>query len=553
MILSVLKANYFQKKVSANKIIVLSAVYFTLVFNLPFLVGFGQAITSLAQYNLLFLASVPILLCALIMTLFTLFSVKYVFKPLLIATTLTSSLVFYAAINYGIVFDYGMIENTAETNPNEMLSYINAELTCYFIATGLFPSIIIYLTKINFQPIHKELFNRAKLITASLSVIFIIAYFFYQNYAAVGRNNQKLKKILIPSQYLSSTYNYLNRHYFYKQEAFKIVDSHPRLIANNTKKQVVVMVVGETARAKSFSHNGYPKATNQFTAPAKLISFKKMFSCGTATAVSVPCMFSALSRDNFERRDADNQQNLLDIAKLAGVDVLWVDNNGCKNVCLRVPTITIDVTQDSPLCDGQYCLDEALLKPLQEKLAHLSAPTTLIVLHMMGSHGPTYFKRYPDEKAIFTPDCPRSDIQNCTSESLINTYDNTIAYTDFVLADVIKQLGALPKNIESSMVYVSDHGESLGESGAFLHGFPYALSPKEQRHIPLLAWLPQKFQRECLNKNAANKHVNHDYIFHSIIGLLNISSSAYKTDLDIFSPCKLSNEPHTLLAQPEGK
>ena len=164
---------------------------------------------------------------------------------------------------------------------------------------------------------------------------------------------------------------------------------------------------------------------------------------------------------------------------------------------------------------------------------------------MMGSHGPTYFKRYPKKHKKFIPDYNRSDIQNCSPEELVNTHDNTIAYTDFVLSQVIEQLNLLPNDVNKSMIYISDHGESLGESGAYLHGFPYAFSPKEQRHIPMLLWISQTNKQknnttECLKQLADNESYNHDNVYHSMLGLLDINSSTYQKSLDIFSQCPRS-------------
>jgi len=518
------------------------------------------AIVALEEYKILFLLSVPLLLFSLLNLLLSLFSVRYLLKPAFIVLTLVSTLVFYGTLNYGVVFDYGMIENSVETNSAEALSYLNIELIIFFLALGVVPAIAIFLVNINYQTLIKETAQRFKLVVCSAISVCIIAYAFYPSYSAVARNNNYLKKYLVPSQYLSSGYKYARDSLFYRDVKFTILDAEPKLLPSlQEKKRVTVMVIGETARAKNFSHNGYNKATNQFTQPYNLISFQDMQSCGTATAVSVPCMFSALTREEFDRRTADNQQNLLDLAALAGVDVLWVDNNGCKGVCARVPTIKIDVNQQHALCDGEYCQDGILLEPLREKLNKLSAPSTLIVLHMMGSHGPTYFKRYPKENTVFTPECARSDIQNCSHEELQNTYDNTIAYTDFVLSKVIENLTQLPDSIETAMLYVSDHGESLGESGAYLHGFPYALSPNEQREIPMLVWLPelgatkvsqQQNKQQCLENIADSKALNHDYIFHSMLGLLDVESSSYQQELDFFSHCSSPIYDETLqLAQ----
>ena len=535
-----------------NQLLVITALYFTLVLNYPFLSGFIKAILALDQFNLLFLVSVPILLASLVVLLFAMFSSKYLFKPILISLTIASSMVFYGSIQYGVVFDYGMIENSVETNNAEAFSYLNAELVSYFFIFGLVPSWLIAKTPVTYQSLVTELVSRLLLVLAAIATITIIVACYYQDYAAVGRNNSHLKKFIIPSQFLSSGYKYIKYNYFEQQLSFVTLDNAPKDLKPNDQ-EVIVLVVGETARANNFSANGYAKQTNSHTQQYQPVSFKNIYSCGTATAVSVPCMFSSFNRENFDRRRADHQQNLLDIAALAGVDVLWIDNNGCKDVCNRITTIKIDPEQNNPLCDGEYCQDEILLTPLSNKLARLSSNKTLIVLHMMGSHGPTYFKRYPERHQKFTPECSRSDIQNCTSAELTNTYDNTISYTDFVLSQVIEQLTTLPKEINTSMIYVSDHGESLGESGAYLHGFPYAFAPKEQRHIPMLVWMSPQRQNQrqaCLKQLADNETYSHDNLYHSMLGLLAIDSSTYQQDLDIFSQCaRPTAAPQSLIAQ----
>lgn len=527
----------FQPAMTTNKLLLVIATYFTFIFNYPFLSEFMGAIIALEQFNVLFLLSVPFLLGSLLLIVFSILAVPVIFKPILISITLTSALVFYAALNYGTVFDYGMIQNSVETDQAEAFSYLNLQAVIHFFILGLLPALFIAKTKIITQGYTQAAFARLKLLAGAFVVLLTIVFFFYQDYAAVGRNNSHVKKFINPTQYLYSGAKYLKYNFFESEIPFKTLDIAP-IDTSPDNNEVMVVVLGETARAQNFSSNGYSKNTNQHTSMYDIISFENMFSCGTATAVSVPCMFSMMTRDNFERRHADKQQNVIDLIQLAGFDVQWISNNGCKNVCDRVPTINIDLSQDNPLCDGHYCQDEILLLPLQQKLTSLSKKKTLIVLHMMGSHGPTYFKRYPKEHQKFTPDCARSDIQNCSSEQLVNTYDNTIAYTDFVLSKVIEQLEQLPEEYKTSMLYVSDHGESLGESGIYLHGLPYSFSPQQQRHIPMLLWSnSEQHHTNCVKEHAKNQSFSHDHLFHSLLGWLNISSTAYQSELDIFAPC----------------
>ncbi|MGO3423269.1 MAG: phosphoethanolamine transferase [Pseudoalteromonas distincta] len=525
---------------SANAFVVMIACYYCLVINIPFIQGSFNAITSLASFSWLFLLSVPLLLLCLLIIFFSIVSVRWLLKPINYLLLIISSAVLYGSLNYGVVFDYSMIQNTFETDSSEALSYLNPQLIGFLLLFFALPVFILSKVKIHFTRPHQEAISRIKLIVACCSLIALVVVNFYADYAATGRNNRILKKELIPFQYLSSGYKYMRDQLLYTNIEFKDIDATPTLIAPNTTS-VTVMVVGETARAENFSYQGYKRNTNPYTQKYNVTYFNNVASCGTATAVSVPCMFSLQTQDNFDRLAADNQQNLVDLAQQAGSDVLWVDNNsGCKNVCTRVVNIDI-LTTPSALCDGKYCFDEALLAPLKRKLANLNQANTVIVLHMMGSHGPTYFKRYPEKFKQFTPTCDRSDIQNCSLDELVNTYDNTIAYSDFVNAQVIEQLKALPNNIDKQFLYISDHGESLGEAGAYLHGFPYSFAPSTQTHVPLYMWADEHNQRitnTCLANLDTRAARSHNNIFHTLLNLIGIKSKTYQASLDLLANCQ---------------
>ncbi|MGL1958750.1 MAG: phosphoethanolamine--lipid A transferase [Colwellia sp.] len=536
---------YFKRvSLTTNQLLVLTCCYIALILNIPFLIKMTSAITALDNYSVLFLLSLPIFLLSLTIIIQGSISFRWVTKPILIATVLCSSLIFYGTITYGIVFDYGMVQNTIETDTAESLSYVNLHAILFFILFGVIPSLIIYLVQLTYKPFFKELLSRVKLIGLSLLMVLLISIFFYSNYASVGRNNKDLIGYITPYKMVDASFKYVRNHYFYPPLEFKVLDTSPSIERDSERKHVTVMVLGETARAQSFSLNGYEKPTNQYTEKQGVVSFSNMSSCGTATAVSVPCMFSRLDKQNYNKRVATAQQNAIDLIHLAGADVLWISNNNgsCKGVCTRVKTQKIETNEVNPLCDGEYCYDEALLKPLSVKLSKLTHENTLIVLHMIGSHGPTYFKRYPKDKRIFTPDCQRSDIQNCSEEQLVNTYDNTIAYTDLVLSKIISKLSQLADkaNIETSLLYISDHGESLGESGVYLHGLPYAFAPKEQTHIPMVYWtdpMQTDFDLGCLN-SLAKSPITHDNVFDTLLSIMSVRTKVYDIEKDPFIQCK---------------
>jgi lipid A ethanolaminephosphotransferase len=389
----------------------------------------------------------------------------------------------------------------------------------------------------------QNIISRLWLIGLCLLVIVPIAGSFYLNYAAVGRNNSDLITYITPYKLLDSSVKFVKRSYFSPHRDFQLLDSTPSLSESTGATKVTVLVLGETARAQNFSLNGYARPTNQYIQAKEVMSFSNVASCGTATAISVPCMFSRLDRRSYDQQTADSQQNVLDIIQLAGSDVLWIDNNNgsCKGVCARVKSIELSPEIKNQFCDGEYCVDEALLSPLGDKLDNLTHHNTLIVLHMMGSHGPTYFRRFPQYKRPFLPDCQRSDIQNCTQQELINTYDNTIAYTDFVLSKIIEKLTLLEqsKDIETSMLYISDHGESLGEKGVYLHGLPYAFAPSEQTHVPMIYWQGSAMldkNSTCI-KSMTAQSISHDNLFDTLLGITSVKSSTYNASMDVLAQC----------------
>lgn len=534
-------------KLKSQYLTLLLASYFTLILNYPFFRESWKVLNSIENVKAGFIISIPLFVLFSLNILFSLFTIKYLSKPIFIALIVTSSLVSYAGLTYGTVFDYGMIKNSAQTNISEASSYLNPSFVICFLLTGIIPAFLIARTKIVYKPLLKEILTKFAVISLSLLGLLIIAFFYYQDYASVGRNNKFLQKYIVPTQYTWSGYKYVKETYFTTPLVYQQLglDAKKAVTPTVTKPQMTVMVLGETARAMNYQYNGYSRNTNRFTTSEGLISFRHVSSCGTATAVSVPCMFSFMGKQNYDENRAETQDNVLDVIHHAGLNVQWIDNDsGCKGVCARVPTLNIDIKTKSPLCDGTYCFDEVMLPELKRLLAEAKGKDTLITLHLIGSHGPTYYRRYPASHRIFAPDCQRSDIQNCSHDELINTYDNTIAYTDYILSQVIALLKSHDSEYNTSMLYMSDHGESLGEKGLYLHGTPYSLAPEEQTHVPGLLWLSDNYVKErqvdteCLRKEAENKPVSQDYLSHSLLGLSGITTSVYKPELDLISGCR---------------
>ena len=531
------------------KVNLLLVLLFALVFNWPIFLHFYRILTALEHVKAGFALSIPLVLIAALNAVFLPFTFRYLLKPFFILLIMTASLVSYAMLKYGIIFDVGMVQNILETNSGEATSYLNASVVLWFLLTAVLPVLGLLWIKVEYPtPWYKGLGLRLGSIALSLLFLVGVAALYYQDYASVGRNNHSIVKEIVPSNYVRGLYRYARDILFATPVPYEPIGTDARVVAKSDKPTLMFLVVGETARSQNYSLNGYQKETNGFTMKEPdLVSFRDVRSCGTATAISVPCMFSNLTRREYDETLAKSRDGLLDVLQHAGVSVLWKENDGgCKGVCNHVPTLEIEPKTFPEYCEGDSCYDEVLLQGLDQQIAGMKGKqgSKLVAFHLMGSHGPTYYRRYPAADRVFLPDCPRSDIENCSNEELVNTYDNTIRYTDKVLSQLIDKLKTLESQYNVGLVYLSDHGESLGAMGLYLHAPPYKFAPDDQTRVPLLTWFSPQLQRDrqldqdCLRQEAGSKRFSHDNLFHSMLGIMDVQTQAYDGKLDLFKPCR---------------
>lgn len=528
-------------------LIFILALYFACFLNWPVLLHFCSILASLSGVKIGFVMSIPVVLVCALNVVFIPFSFRFILKPFFTFLLISGALVSYSMLKYKVVFDTVMIQNITETSTYEALSYFNTSSVLWVVSAGVLPAILLCLVRVEYPDnLFRGIFSRMISMLTSVLVILLVAVFYYQDYASVGRNNTSLNREIVPANYIYSTFRYIADTYFTHVPVFRQVATDAIREKRDDKPVLMFLVVGETARKQNFSLNGYPRETNVYTQKESgFISFSHVASCGTSTAVSVPCMFSDMPRAAFDGKIAASSENVLDILHRTGVSILWKENDGgCKGVCKRIPTITVDATENKHLCNGRTCYDEVLLDNLDNEISQMTGNDKMVIFHMIGSHGPTYFERYPEEHRHFVPDCPRSDIENCTNEELINTYDNTVRYTDYVLSLMAKKLNKYNDTYRTVLLYVSDHGESLGEYGLYLHGTPYKLAPEQQTQVPLLLWMSpdfissEKINVSCLSDNARNRHYSHDYLFSSLLGIWNIRTEMYNKERDILAECR---------------
>lgn len=458
----------------------------------------------------------------------------------------------YFVNSLGVVITPDQIQNMLQTDAREVRDLWSMRLVIWTLVFVIFPLCIVWMLKIQPASTGHQLVHKSLSSVVSLGLILGLLFCFYVDYAAIFREHRDLKGMLSPQNSIASTLSY------YKKKAPKAnlplvtfgEDAHLLQQAQMQEHpKLMVLVVGETARAESFALNGYARNTNPELSKLAVINFNQVSSCGTATAVSVPCMFSGMSRETYDEQLASHREGLLDIVQRAGYQVTWIDNNsGCKGACDRVQKYQIPAQLKQKWCDaGGECFDEILVDSLKDYLAHLdknNPKPQLIVLHQMGSHGPAYFKRSKAPYQPFQPTCNSNAIQGCSTEELKNSYDNSIVYTDHVLAQIIETLKQQTQ-YQTGFWYLSDHGESTGEHGLYLHGAPYSMAPTQQTHVPMLMWFSDAWKQQnthqvsCL-KGQTGQARSHDHLFPSLLSLLDIKTQVTEAKNDMLAQCSPS-------------
>lgn len=533
--------------VSRLTYIILFSLYIALALNIVF---YRQAFTLLpvdGLHNALVFLSMPVVAFSVMAILLALASVIRLEKVAATLFILLSASAQYFMMNFGIIVDRSMITNILDTTPAESYALLSGQMIMVFAFTALLSIALAWWIKIKpAASVWRGTIMRAGTVLVSALLILLVAGLFYKDYASLFRNNKELVKSLNPSNSIVAMNSWYFHHEMDNLPLVKIGEDAKQkaVMKNGPRKNLTILIVGETSRAANFSLGGYERETNPLLAKDNVVYFPKTASCGTATAVSVPCMFSNMPRTGYDESLAHHQEGLLDIIQRAGIQVQWNDNDGgCKGACDRVPHQDVTALNLPGQCINGECYDDVLFHDLEKTIDSMQGDG-VIVLHTIGSHGPTYYNRYPPEFRRFTPTCDTSEIQSCTQEQLKNSYDNTILYVDHIVDKAIKLLQSKQDKFTTSLVYLSDHGESLGENGVYLHGLPYSIAPETQKHVPMLLWLSDDYQKRygvnyaCLQQKAKENDYSQDNLFSTMLGLTGVETQEYRAADDILATCK---------------
>lgn len=538
----------YRPKLRTETLALLCSLFFSLCCNQLF---WGNVLASqnLSQgAGWLVVSALFVALTALHTLLLLLLLNRLTVKPVLYLLLTATAFAVHFMNSFHVYLDPSMLRNVMATDVHEASDLLTwATFANLLLYAGL-PIWFVQRSRLHLDTPGKAIFRRLLAILIAAITAIAAIMLIYQDLASMMRNNREWRYLVTPGNYIYS----LGRVAYTATQVApgprQPLGADARLgerWQDNKKPRLLVFVLGETARAANWGLSGYSRQTTpELASMSDLINFAPVSTCGSNTEVSVPCMFSPWGRRQYDETRIRNSESLLDVITHAGLKAAWIDNqSGCKGVCDGVGELRPKIAELPQFCDGKVCQDGVLPITL-EQLVKTHSDSLFVVMHQMGNHGPAYYKRYPDEFKRYTPACENPDLAKCSRESIVNAYDNAIAYTDHVLADTLRFLKT-QKTHDAALIYVSDHGESLGENGLFLHGIPMAIAPDEQTKVPMIMWLSDGFAQkqsvdvQCLARRATQA-VTHDNLFHTVLGLLDIVTNVREKEMDLTAGCRNS-------------
>ncbi len=533
--------------------------YWVLFLNEPFFTAAAKFLGKADWAGTGLLASCAFILFCGYFTLFNLLRGRAAAKAILLVFSAAGAAALYFEHFYGVIFNAEMMRNVFATDFREASDYLGANI---IVETGFLLLPPIYFVFSVGTGAGKLRFGRALAYSAgSLAAGLLVLAVSFQGLSSMIRGEPVLRNLIVPANVASSAYKvYFKEAAPGKIKERLIIDPAPamRNSSASDKGSLIIVVVGETARKANWGLSGYGRDTTPMLRAKNVYNFSEVISCGTSTDVSLPCMFSRVGRSDYDRKRILREESLLPLLQRAGAKVFWVDNqSGCKGVCDGVEELPIRKDSVPLLCKGDTCYDGALLAGIDVKRILNPHGTTVVFMHQLGSHGPSYYKRYPQAFEKFKPVCRQDRLDMCTSEEIANAYDNTILYTDYFLSGIIDWLSGL-HDLDTAMLYVSDHGESLGEKGLYLHGAPELIAPKEQKEVPMTLWLSDGMKKKLglddeMLTRVASRQTSHDELFSSILGLAGVESVAYDGRKDLFAKARSAFPEKRMLASGKPK
>ena len=529
-----------------DALVALVCAGFVLAYNAPFWHALLEGRDMAAASTWALLAAGAVIIGALHFALIAPFANRWTVRPLLAALIVIAALAGYYTQRWSVYLDANMLRNVLHTDQREARELIGWPLMLHLLLYAVLPIALLWRVEIRRQRGWlRALAWRAGAWLAALLLGATALLAQFQDLSATMRNHREMRFLITPGNVLWSAGVVLveDTRAAARPRVPIATDATRAAPPAGARPMLVLMIVGETARAANWQLGGYARATTpELAALPELIAFTHVTSCGTNTEVSLPCMFSAQGRRHYDEDRIRGSDSVLQVLQRVGVKVFWRDNqSGCKGVCDGLAFESVAQAARPGLCANGRCFDEILLDGLDQALP--AGRDRLAVLHLLGNHGPAYFLRYPPAYRRFVPACETEDLRLCSREQIVNAYDNALLYTDHVLARSVAWLRERSAGMDTALIYVSDHGESLGEGGLYLHGLPYAIAPDTQTRVPMVAWLSPgmaerlKLDLACVRQRAAEP-ASHDNLFHTLLGLYDVRSATRDAALDLLAACR---------------
>ena len=489
-----------------------------LLYNIPFFRYVADNTNEDAGGKMLLLASLLVIMLVLnfMMTYLVMFVLRAVGRGLLAVLSVINATAVYFIYTYNVIIDATTIENVFNTRYSEASGFFSWSLWLFILACGVVPALFCLL-----QPVARGKARRLGLVCGgSLAVVLAVGALNIGQTLWISQHDTELGGLLQPWSYLVNTGRVMSFSQDEQAEEIKLPDGK----ITDREKTVVVLVIGESARKANFQLYGYARDTNPLLSKRAGLKVYQATSCATYTTAGTKAIL--------EPQDSGDLYELLpNYAYRTGVDVSWRTSNWGEPP-IHVPEYLTNEELGEQYPGENVYYDAILQKGLRQRIESSQKDKVLIVLHTSTSHGPKYANKYPKEFEVYRPVAQNVEEGEKNVGRLVNAYDNTIRYTDYLLDSLITTLRSMSE-WHSAMIFISDHGESLGENKMFMHGLPMKLAPKVQYEIPFLVWVSDGF-RDYKPEQDLPAVLEQHYIFHSVLNLLSIQSPAYNAAYDIF-------------------
>ena len=507
----------FKEKISLSTLSLVLALYTVIAFHLPFFRHLVQC-TSGGFNGVVLTVSAFLLLLGLDFLLYYLlvFLGRIAGKCVVAFTLFADAVSLYCINDYKALITDEIMGCVLNTQYSEVSGFLSFSLFLYILFLAVPPIVYLFARKVDYGGWKR--FGAS--LGISVAVLLAVVFGNMKNWPWIDRNSTELGSLTLPWAYTVNTFRYLDAQKRMQQEEILLPDA----TAVSGSRDVCVLIIGESARRDHFSYYGYPKPTNPYTSLDNVTAYPAV-SSATYTQAGVKALLEA-------EETRDLYEILPNYLHRMGVDVSWRTSNwGEPPTHFEKYYHVADLKARFPEADEHF--DGILLAGLKEDILASDKDKVFVVLHTYTNHGPSYNTNYPKEFEVFTPVSSTVEMAKVKPEELLNAYDNSIVYTDWLIHSVIQTLREIPDR-RGCVLFVSDHGESLGENDLYMHGVPMAIAPREQIEIPFLAWTSAPGMRYKSLKEVGQHHV-----FHSVLRFLGIDSPAFDESLCIFEP-----EPH---------